>query len=303
VTPQKTLRGGYVIIRLNSIRPGTLSSPSRTRLVRVLLAFLLLSAAGLKIYGLVVDPLFEGSAFASPRLNIVTIELEVLLGLWLLSGMSLGIAWVVAEVFFFGLACISAYMALTGQRSCGCFGRVAVTPWLAFTIDVAAITMLFLFRPAPAIGTNRAAWLRLLIQTTAGTIGLLVLFSGAFLLWFDSPAEGLARLRGESISIEPAVTQLGDGVSGEQRTALVEVRNYTDQPIRIVGGTASCRCFTTTDLPLTIPPKDSRPISIQVRFKGSVGRFHHGFVLFTDLETGRVLGARFAGRVVQSTSP
>jgi hypothetical protein len=67
---------------------------------------------------------------------IASIELEITLGVWLLSGWFQRGAWLGALGFFGVLAGVSLYLALIGQRSCGCFGRVPVNPWLTFTLDV-----------------------------------------------------------------------------------------------------------------------------------------------------------------------
>lgn len=65
-----------------------------------MLGVFLLIAAGLKAYGLAFDPLSQDSFLASPRLLIATIGVEILLGLWLLSGWSARAAWVAALGFF-----------------------------------------------------------------------------------------------------------------------------------------------------------------------------------------------------------
>jgi hypothetical protein len=65
---------------------------------RVLGAFLLV-AAGLKAHGLALDPLAEDSFLASPRLQVATIEVETVLGLWLLAGRWARMAWAAALGF------------------------------------------------------------------------------------------------------------------------------------------------------------------------------------------------------------
>jgi hypothetical protein len=37
---------------------------------------------------------------------------------------------------------VSLYLALAGQRSCGCFGRMTVSPWLTLIFDIAAMAAL-----------------------------------------------------------------------------------------------------------------------------------------------------------------
>lgn len=56
------------------------------RFVRTVLGGFLLVAAGLKAYGLAFDPFSHHSFLSSPRLMVATVEVEVLVGVWLLSG-------------------------------------------------------------------------------------------------------------------------------------------------------------------------------------------------------------------------
>jgi hypothetical protein len=76
--------------------------PSRWgfQIVRFVLGGFLLVAAGLKAHGLALDPFTEGSVLASARLQVATIEIEIVLGLWLLSGWSILGAWTSALIFF-----------------------------------------------------------------------------------------------------------------------------------------------------------------------------------------------------------
>jgi hypothetical protein len=265
----------------------------------------LLVAAGLKAHGLAVDPYASDSIFFTPRLQIATIEVEVFLGLWLLSGWSAHAARVTAVGFFALLASVSFYLALTGQRSCGCLGRVEVNPWLTFAFDVAVMAALALFRPQPIHAPNQHTdtWFVGVLKTVAGAVAILVLVSGVFLLASDNPFDALARLRGESLTVEPSVSQLGDGVVREKRTFTIYLRNHTDRPIRVVGGTTTCACIATNDLPIVVPPHDAQPMEVQMIFKGGTGRFQQRFVLYTDDEQQKVVVARFSGRVVEPPAP
>src|SRR5438094_154701 len=133
------------------------------RFVRWALGLVLLVAAGLKVHSLALDPLSGDAFLASPRLLIATIEVEIVLGLWLLSG--------------------------------------------------------------------------------------------------------------EAITVDPPVRDIGNGGSGEVRLFRVQLTNHTDRPIRLVGGTTSCACMATNDLPLTLPPRETGTIEVSVKFVGSPGRF------------------------------
>jgi len=108
----------------------------------------------------------------------------------------------------------------------------------------------------------------------------------------------LARLRGESLAVDPPVSHIGHGVLREQREFEIEVRNYTDRPIRILGGGADCFCVTTRDLPITVPQQQARRITIIATFAGAFGVGQQVFRLYTDDETQPVVIARYTRRLV-----
>ena len=75
------------------------------------------------------------------------------------------------------------------------------------------------------------------------------------------------------LSVVPALVDVGDGALGELRDITVRVRNWTDEPIRIVGGTADCSCVVTRDLPMTVLPSQERPLMVQLLMEGTPGQF------------------------------
>jgi hypothetical protein len=46
--------------------------------------------------------------------------------------------------------------------------------------------------------------------------------------------------------------------------AAVDVRNWSDRPVRLVGGTSDYSCVTTAALPVTIPPGEARAVTIRL---------------------------------------
>lgn len=70
------------------------------------------------------------------------------MGIWLVAGGNSRWAWRAALVLFSLFAAVSLIKALSGEATCGCFGRVEVNPWWTFGIDATAIAMLVRWRPA-----------------------------------------------------------------------------------------------------------------------------------------------------------
>lgn len=84
-------------------------------------------------------------------------------------------------------------MALAGESSCGCFGRVRTSPWLTLSFDLAAVGALLRFPPVEADhpSTVKSSPFRL--------VGLLT-----FALWVSVPwAIAAATIHGDEVVLEP----------------------------------------------------------------------------------------------------
>ncbi|MFT3881507.1 MAG: DUF1573 domain-containing protein [Gemmatales bacterium] len=266
----------------------------------------MLLTAALKVHGLILDPYGQDNFLALPWLQVLTIEVEVLLGLWLLSGIKPALAWWTTLALFVVLTVISFTLAWQGQASCGCFGKVEVNPWYTFFFDmaiVAVMVLLPLVSPVRKIigeqqevTTAHSLVNSAIFQITSTTLVIVGLVVLGFTLFTKNPWATLARLRGETLSVQPAVTQVGEGSQGESRVFQVILQNYSEKPIRVVGGTTSCTCVATADLPLTIPAGENKTINVKINFSGSLGKFLHHFVLYSDANK-RLTIARFSGIV------
>jgi hypothetical protein len=97
---------------------------------------LLLMAAALKLHGLALGPVSAVGWFSTAPFQIGLIVAEILLGLWLISGVAPLGSWTVGLTTFTGFAAFSFYQGVIGQSSCACFGRLSVSPWYAFGLDL-----------------------------------------------------------------------------------------------------------------------------------------------------------------------
>jgi hypothetical protein len=244
----------------------------RYHALRIIVGCFLLAAAALKIHDLFFASSSQGTLVGSPRLVFALIQIEVFLGLWLLSGWAKQLAWLIALGFFAVLACFSLYLALEEQPSCGCFGQFKVSPWLTFALDVVALLTLTCIRPNPiTLNTliHPAISPKSLLQVIGGAVVLLFVFLSSFMLLSgNNPAETLALLRGESLSVTPLVADVGAGHSGDWADFQIELTNHSDKAIRIVGGTTDCNCVSTSDLPAVVAPGTSQFITIVCASKG-----------------------------------
>jgi hypothetical protein len=274
-------------------------------IVSRVLGVLLLAAAALKLHGLAIDPAGHGGVFSAPEWQVGIVEIEIFLGIWLLSGNRPIGSWLGAQLAFGCFAAASFYQGWVGQASCGCFGAVAVNPWLTFSLDVAMMTALALGRPdlQPLRESPRAILTAALLPVAGGFLGtaaILGLLAGIAHASFGSTQGALAYLRGERISVSPRLLDMGEGQPGEVREASVQLHNWTDKPVHLYGGTSDCSCVATDDLPITIAPGEGRAIRVKMRLPAANGAFNRTAFLMTDDDETRTLMFRLTGHIHKS---
>jgi len=119
--------------------------------LRIVMALLLLGAAGLKAHQLVTEPVLGTGFFESRWLLITVVEFELFFGLWLVSGLLPRLTWLAAVGCFSVFASVALFKALSGAASCGCFGRLPVNPWYTASLDGMVLASLLFWRPRVAI--------------------------------------------------------------------------------------------------------------------------------------------------------
>jgi len=189
----------------------------------------------LKLTGLAVDPVGRMGLFSLPAFQIAVIEFEIFLAAWLLWGNHPLGSWATALIVFTIFAIVSAYQGWIGRASCGCFGRLSVSPWYAFGIDLTVLLALILGRPdlQEARQSRRILTsLRPVLFGMGGAILVLGSLAGLGSLVYGSPDAALAHLRGERISLYPRLVDVGTGDPGERHEAVVEVVNRTEHSNR-----------------------------------------------------------------------
>ncbi len=112
-----------------------------------------------------------------------------------------------------------------------------------------------------------------------------------------------SQLNGDPLSASPASYDLGVGSPGEQREAVFRLRNFTDRPIRITGGSTSCTCVTQDDYPIVIPPAATMPLTLKIRLSRSPGPVAQSLTLFTDCAAMPDLTLQVRGAVASGAAP
>jgi hypothetical protein len=272
--------------------------------IPAILGLFLITTAVLKIQGPADGALGQNVILFSPRIQFVAAELEMLIGLWLLSGWAKRAAWLACIAFFLALAATSLYLGLMGQSSCGCFGRIEVSPWKALGLDLACLIAMAIWRPAlrAAAGAAHPRWRREALAISGGSGALLAVGLGVVQFVTERPGDLLARLRGEAIAVEPAVVDLGTDLLGKVHRFTVQIHNHSDRSIRIIGGTSNCSCMAIDDLPVLILAHETVSVSAVTAFKGTAGMFQNEFIFYTDDEQQNQVVARVKGRIVDSSN-
>ncbi|MBW7989230.1 MAG: hypothetical protein FVQ84_04330 [Planctomycetes bacterium] len=113
-----------------------------------ILGILLLTAALLKGWQLLTEPVANNDIWSYRPFLILTVEFELALAIWLLSGLFKKSAWLTCLLCFSAFSVVTFYKAITGADSCGCFGSVHLNPWITLLIiDLPAVIALSIFRP------------------------------------------------------------------------------------------------------------------------------------------------------------
>jgi hypothetical protein len=243
------------------------------------------------VVGLKVQSTSGGSTLTllSPRVQRLGMEVEAMVGIWLVSGYARQGAWLVAVGLFATLSAVSAYLGWIGQPSCGCFGRVEVSPWGSLTLDLACVIALGVARPSGQ-WLSRKTLLPVLLAIFVAC-GLVVANLS------DGVRREVARVRGDSLRLTGGDLDAGVAPKGESRIVPVTVENLTASDIRLIGGNSSCDCVATSDLPLTIPAGSKSTANVRIKFTGEKGRFMHTFVWYADAPAQTQLSGSVIGQV------
>lgn len=115
-----------------------LSAPS-WRVLRLVVAIVLLSAAVAKAFQLASGSSLVGSALQSPFLELALVVFEASFAVWALFGLFPNLNRLATILLFSVFSLVTLTKGLKGETSCGCFGAATVNPWITFMLDVAIV--------------------------------------------------------------------------------------------------------------------------------------------------------------------
>ena len=113
-----------------------------------LAGLLLIVASVLKAHQMFTEPIVSKGLWESWVFFLIAVPLELGLGVWLVSGLFRKAGWLLGVLSFGFFVGVTAYKAITGELTCGCFGKINVNPWMTLlTIDVPLFVLLLIFFP------------------------------------------------------------------------------------------------------------------------------------------------------------
>lgn len=177
---------------------------------------------------------------------------------------------------------------MIGQASCGCFGQFQLNPWIAFAGDLTILALLYRYRPDRAAIVESLRPLRTHLWdavTIAGGVAVIAIFLCSVAVWgFGSVDAAMAYLRGDLISVDPGIVELGEGSAGAIRKAEVCLTNRMDRPVTLIGGTSDCSCIVINNLPATLQPGESVNMEIVMLYPTSSGRFMRSAEFYAEAD-------------------
>jgi len=105
---------------------------------RLLCGAILLTAAMLKLNSLAV----ASHGHIAPLLEVIVVQCEFALGVWLLTGFASELAVRIAIAVFVAFSGVALSYAFEKRDTCGCFGDLRVSPWHTLAVDIVCVAML-----------------------------------------------------------------------------------------------------------------------------------------------------------------
>jgi hypothetical protein len=254
-------------------------------IVAVLVGFILVAAAGLKLFEQVAQSAPSSESILQARwVRLFLIELEACLGICLIIGYCPSISRSLAIVVFSMFAIVNVWQTWFGAASCNCFGLIHIHPLIVLTVDAVVIGALMAFKAAASTKPVSSASARRRVGVRSGAIvaiGMLLFAGGVTARLYFRPPPDLV----EHLVIEPTIRDFGVVRENESLTHAFTVRNDWTGPVQVVRMHTTCSCTLADDfvgrilapgeassLKVTFKPgqqEGSRSAGITLFFQGS----------------------------------
>lgn len=229
----------------------------------------MICSAILKGYAIAIGKFNLNYLSSDPRLSLLIVDWEIILGIWLVLGKNSLVPWLFSFLTFLGFAITGFVLALSGFASCGCLGLLQVNPWIMFTVDVAALLLLLKIRPALKDVYNIKC-------KQAIPFALVIIFGITLAILCESTQFGQnikAKIRGDQVVLRQSKVNLGIGQMDEWLEHNAEAVNWSSETVRIYGGTSACNFDILQDCPIDIKPLQEVKLRVRLHLKNPEGIF------------------------------
>lgn len=162
---------------------------------------------------------------------------------------------------FSAFAAVSLFKAVRGDPSCGCFGSLAVNPWVTWAVDMGVVLALWRWRPGDG-GQS-------LLRSAKATLGVLAALGLATAFASGILALGyLGQRRGEVVDCD-----LGDVAPNMNIQRTIQIPNRTGHRLSIRSITRDCNCVVLEVTPLAVEPGGSFDLRLQYLTPALAGPF------------------------------
>jgi hypothetical protein len=249
------------------------------RNVSFVVAIILLSACAAKSWAMVSGnmPVTQLESL----LNVILVQAELSLALWLISGNRRDLALATSALFFIGATVVNLSSIWLGKSSCGCFGSIAIPPKVTLILNICILVAI--------AASLRAANLKSALRF--GRIGLTVPLCISFLV--IAALVQMSRIQlGKKLLSMPDKIDFGVIEIGSLTEITIPLKNIAGKEISIWGGKTTCTCATIEGLPAFVPrnleaevriavkPQNLRDINVRAFFYTNAG-FTDEFVTLT----------------------
>jgi hypothetical protein len=218
-------------------------SPKNGWVVSILAGSVLIVAAALKSYALIVEPHSQDQISGGWWATLLLINWEICLGAWLLSGWMRRAAWGTAACCFAALFVVSFLAAIRGETSCACFGAARVHPWLVATMDLLLAVSLAVF----ALRGRSVPMMKFARVVGGGAALAVVAVTAAVVAAAQDQAD-------PELTVYPETVSLGTVMAGGFAEDEVMLINQSGEPLEIAGYTSTCECLNVEMESGPIPP-------------------------------------------------
>ncbi len=194
------------------------------------------------------------------------IAIEIVLGLWFVSGYGLRAARWVALALFATFTLVSGAAVVTGEHSCGCLGNAQINPLAVMAFDSIAVLLVVAVRPREL--WQPADWAA--GQIAMGATALTAVGAAGF--WIVSGGSLGTASPGQVLGIDPVLVSVGQCRPEVPVAAYVTFTNRTGEPIQVIVAQSDCSCLTA-DVPAWVGPGESRDVRVEVRPPKEPGPF------------------------------